>query len=348
MSETVNSTPGLVDIELSDGATGEEPESDWETGKSFSKSIFLFLELLSGNKEKKKMKPKGQQPGLKRVKVVDDANTPSKPTKIMRRPKNNASWARIRAGLEQIIVKERDRRLEFERERRRELRLHTFKNLLDAHCLTVLPAIWLQYPYWREIATFPEFSQIIDSADNVTVNEESLAPAMVKLPSLIEKWLKDKRAALKQELMASNADNSLTTFHSSMTDDLDLATAIFKCAGEGCVQNTPLYAEVSSNPLFGWADAASHICSSYINNLWTIFSNPTYPKTVISPFKDASAVAARLVRLVGLDPSCATIVDMDRGGYYFFCSGCPKSQTRQKAYPWRAAVCILSRLHLSI
>ncbi|KAG6864560.1 hypothetical protein C0993_008748 [Termitomyces sp. T159_Od127] len=147
---------------------------------------------------------------------------------------------------------------------------------------TVLPAIRLQYPYWREIATFPEFSLIIDSVDNVTVDEESFAPAMVKLPSLIEHWLENKRAALKQELMAANVCNLLTTTHSSTTDDLDLATAVFRCAGMH-------YAELSSNPLFGWADAAIHICSS---------------KTMIAPFKEASAVASRLVRLVGLNPGC--------------------------------------------
>ncbi|KAH0588388.1 hypothetical protein H2248_004243 [Termitomyces sp. 'cryptogamus'] len=256
-------------------------------------------------------------------------------------------WTRIRPSLEQVIIKARDSRLDFELRRRRAERFYTFKKVFDAHALTVLPPLWLQYPHWQEVANFPEIIEIIDSPDNVIVNAHSFAPAMAELPSLIAKWLEDKRAALKKQLVAANMDDASTMTPTSMidVDVLNLATSVFKCAGEGCMQ-TPLYAETWSDPLFGWTDAASHMCSGRTSSLWN-FSPltvaytgiPSYIKAVIVPFRDASVVAAKLVRLVGLDPSRVTIVDMDRSGYYFLCSGCPLVHNRrQKAYPWRAAV----------
>ncbi|KAG6889064.1 hypothetical protein C0995_004108 [Termitomyces sp. Mi166 len=266
-------------------------------------------------------------------------------------------WMRIRAGLEEIIIKEKDGRLEFERQKRMAERLCTFKKVFDDHSLTVLPSLWLQYPHWREVATFPKFNEIIDSPDNIIVDEESFAPALADLPSLIARWLEDKRAALKKQLVATNVHVPSIVIHSSadMTDVLDLATSIFQCAGKECIHRTPVYAEVLSDPLFGWIDAASHLCSDYTSGTSDLFSFvlfatklPSYTKTVIVPFTGASVVAARLVRLAGLDPRRATIADMDRSGYYFFCSGCPATRFKRKAYPWRAAVRIFQPFYTFI
>ncbi|KAG6906533.1 hypothetical protein DXG01_013411, partial [Tephrocybe rancida] len=237
-------------------------------------------------------------------------------------------WARIRPGLEKILIKMKDQRLEKERQKRISRRLDKFKKAFDTYIRTLLPPMWLQYPHWREAASFPVFDEILGAPDDVAVDETSLMPAMEQhLPGLVTTWLGDRKAKLTQ-LASAHASHPQVT--RADFDVLNLATSVFQCGNSSCVNNKPAWRFISANPLFGWTDAAHHICedSRYYERYGQIIP-VTLVKTAIGFFQEASVVAAQLVQLVGLNPSQATAADMDKGAHYFFCSGC---------FPWRTAL----------
>ncbi|KAG6907178.1 hypothetical protein DXG01_010075 [Tephrocybe rancida] len=240
-------------------------------------------------------------------------------------------WARIRVDLEKTLIEIRDRRIEQERQRRISRRLGMFKKAFISQTRTLHPQIWLQYPHWREVAAFPDFDEILSAPDNVTVNEGSLGPAMVQLPSLVTTWLEDRKAKLTRLAPARTPHVQPIT-----TDVLTLATSVFKCGNLSCRNDSPAWATISTNPLFGWTDASHHICEDPQREYHGGYIQPaTLKKTVVAFFQGASVVAAHLVHLVGLDPGHATVADMDRGAHHFFCSGCFPSQA---VYTWRSAV----------
>ncbi|KAG6906315.1 hypothetical protein DXG01_014501 [Tephrocybe rancida] len=239
-------------------------------------------------------------------------------------------WARIREGLEEALIKIRDRRIEQERQRRIGRRLDTFeKPHPDPPPANVAPI-----PHWREVAAFPVFDEILGAPDDVTVNESSLDLAMTQLPGLVATWLEDKKAKLTQLASAHHASNP----HPTTVDVLTLATSVFRCANSLCGNDRHAWASILTNPLFGWSDAAHHVCENARRD-WYFGEHPqsvALNKTAVDFFQEASGVAAQLVQLVGLDPDHATAADMDQGGHYFFCSGC--SGTRRTVYTWRTAV----------
>ncbi|KAG6847730.1 hypothetical protein H0H93_006293 [Arthromyces matolae] len=241
-------------------------------------------------------------------------------------------WARIRPSLEKKVIAAQNSRLEGERMGRTLERIKLLWPLFDDHMRGLPPSLWPQYPDLQDVAAFPEFKEIIASPERVT--EATFAPALAHLPSLVTRWLEDKKLALKTQFDQDVTEHSpgLTESNQDL-DVLTLATSVFQCNSHMC-KNVAISLFPVFNPLFGWTDVSRHKCRSVQNPLAHLSHN----KTEFMPNKVASALVAQLVRLASLDPTRTTVEDMDREGRLFACSKCHSGGAKQFFYPWRAAI----------
>lgn len=96
---------------------------------------------------------------------------------------------------------------------------------------------------------------------------------------------------------------------------------------------------MESHPLFGLADASTHACGTGMTSSYPrrVVSVPVPTAFELTYFAMAAEVATTLIKLVGLNPTCSTIEEMDGKDVLLLCSGC-QGAAGSPVYTWRAAV----------
>ncbi|KAF8878921.1 hypothetical protein BD779DRAFT_1676612 [Infundibulicybe gibba] len=235
-------------------------------------------------------------------------------------------WARIRPKLVEIVESNRDDRLERERARLWVERLTILRSLYVEYAKSLAPLQWCYLPNIYELAELPIFRDILEADSSIDVSRESFLPATGQLSTLISEWISAKKGKLISMLEPSS---SRTVDH-----PLDLATSVFVCTSQNC-HNEPSGWWLTSKVLISWEAIAAHSCQRIDTCLYT-----SYNSTTLGVSQLGASIASSLVRLASLDPSSATIAEMDALGLRFACLQCPPVSGRRlvTGYPWKSAV----------
>ncbi|KAF8877027.1 hypothetical protein BD779DRAFT_1804100 [Infundibulicybe gibba] len=114
---------------------------------------------------------------------------------------------------------------------------------------------------------------------------------------------------------------------------LELATSVFQCTSSHCFTGFP----GNSRPklaLISWEEIAAHSCHNIIDRF------AEYRPRSVGVSQLGTSTASSLVRVAGLDPSSATIAQMDALDLRFTCLECPPSPAkgqRKVGYAWKSA-----------
>ncbi|KIM37065.1 hypothetical protein M413DRAFT_448779 [Hebeloma cylindrosporum] len=271
-------------------------------------------------------------------------------------------WKRILPILEPTVLERKRERLERDLKNIKAGRRTIVHNLYQDYQKTLMPAEWKYLPRTLDICTLSPFAEVLDSAADVTVTPGDFEDAFEKLPEILadnslarkahaRNLLQTPAAAILSgptapepgEIIEGHLEASST---SSQADDgaLDLATAVFTCRESPCASyGTP------ESCLFGWDDVAQHHCKSDLGSTTYYWNNVhfdfTYGPPDIAFSVLGSAIAAVVVRAVGLDESIATVAEVDAKAedIRFGCSVCAPikrdgASWTKAGYTWRRFV----------
>lgn len=286
-------------------------------------------------------------------------------------------WKRLQPILEPKIIAHRKDRLFKQRKK-------IFIPLYQSYNRTLPPRSWLSLPRDDVVLRFPTFDVIVNAPHDVEVTVASFNDAMDALPVLIDRWMEERKKGLRAQLTSLNLPTSSadiatsgtaapfsgpSSSDSSLSDSLDLATAVFICPRRTlCCKNVPPWGDHTTgirfysyhnpdkadplavrdkfpNPFFGWDDAGlHHTCE--VREGWMRELKDCGELRV-----DERGIRAvkELIGILGMS-GATTVQEMDARNACFFCdgngryeSGCViESRSGARAvYTWRSAVSIL-------
>ncbi|KAG5650859.1 hypothetical protein H0H81_010739 [Sphagnurus paluster] len=257
---------------------------------------------------------------------------------------NDLTWEHtIRPMLEPTIKNAKSLRLADEREEVIKLRTAFLDGLYKAYLKQLVPSQWLFHPQITDVAQFPIFHRIIHAEGEVGTMEDTFTAVISEFPDLVSAWVEERR----ERLRATLSDISTATgerAEKGQVDVLDLATSVFKCGQNNiCRENRfPWSPQMPPGPLFGFGGAISHRCIKLVIHGCMGRNYPITPIIVASP--EGSSTATVLVQLSGMDPTRATVIDMDEMDPLFVCCDCPPyvsnldGNKRRVIHTWRSAV----------
>lgn len=163
-------------------------------------------------------------------------------------------------------------------------------------------------PRCRDLAMMPEVRRAIEAPNDVEVTEETLQAVVQMLPTLEERWKRERRAELVQILREGGVDAQ------GGADSLDLVTAVFKCKECSRFMHHPqvLMHQCRNKP--GVYDTAEYQYAEYYKCVYDAFGcKRTWVQSdfCVAPKLERVRV---LVELCGKDPGVATLPDMDAAG----------------------------------
>ncbi|KAJ6609353.1 hypothetical protein B0H10DRAFT_2225993 [Mycena sp. CBHHK59/15] len=211
---------------------------------------------------------------------------------------------------------------------------------------------------------FPEIKAILHQPLEVDVDEQAFEALLLDFPKMIARW----RDGLVQQLVKQVTSRGWKKGESaeSTMASLQLATSVFKCVE--CSRATMMdyismfmEADLSSPPCNAlyWPRVLSHRCltqSSQAMYLWFDGRATKWSASTLTHDKDVAETVERIVTACGLDPTTATVADMDALNARLACHTCaeratsvPESSKKGKspagdapaqvhAYSWRNAV----------
>ncbi|KAF8066603.1 hypothetical protein FPV67DRAFT_1495663 [Lyophyllum atratum] len=239
-------------------------------------------------------------------------------------------WKRIQPILEPQVLARQAARITAAREVLLKDRKRVVGTVYRSYLGTIVPSQWLRNPTTQELCKFAPFAEVVNSPDEVTVNESSFEEAMSTLPGLISVWSEKRKSALREKIPSQLTSDSRTI------DPIDLATTVFECGSTCDVSYSP-WGSHYGKPLFAYDGASSHHCKlSPYNRLSEKDLSPVFSNK-------GSAAATSLVSLAGLSATHATPADMDQCDLRFFCSECTAKKRMsglfaRSVYTWRAGV----------
>ncbi|KAF8878927.1 hypothetical protein BD779DRAFT_1789097 [Infundibulicybe gibba] len=239
-------------------------------------------------------------------------------------------WARIRPEAVAMVEFWRDNRLERERAALWVERLNILRALYVEYAESLAPPQWCYLPNIYELAGFPVFKDILDADRGVNVSRQSFLPATGQLPTLVPEWISAKKDRLISMLGPSSPG--------TVAHPLDLATAVFVCASQNCHDEFSFWlgGNKIQPTLISWEAIAAHSCEPTGGLL-----SASYESTTVGFSQLGASTASSLVRLADLDPSLATITEMDALDLRFACLQCPPLIPGRRlvgGYPWKSAV----------
>ncbi|KAJ6453747.1 hypothetical protein C8R45DRAFT_1038781 [Mycena sanguinolenta] len=240
---------------------------------------------------------------------------------LYRKPRLTSKlWNRARPHVLACVLATRALRLE----REREIRVRRRKDAIIATALIALrtPVPNLQHTYFpppRTIDTFPPLADLFnqDSDEFLSIDDPQLSAALADGPTFVEAWENETKTTLVSLLPGAQADNPDFRL-------LERATSVFR------VSKPNMW---STDLAIGW-EARAHLHWFQGRPAPSIHSG-----RLVEFDSRASAVAAELAMLLGMDPETTTAADMDNAAERFLCGICPlMSQGRRRAMRWRDCV----------
>lgn len=206
---------------------------------------------------------------------------------------------------------------------------------------------WKYLPPTAALCALQPFRDIIESDASITVTEADFTPHMQNLADILAAAKGElKKRLVKRTVSGYRLISKYAGVYAPLGVDLGhlkplqlfgLASTVFTCGD-------------CSKGLFGWDDITSHFCTSGNFDRLHLYDYPhefefSEPK---------SQAAQRVIREAGLDPSTATVADMDKKNFRFCCTTCdnyniadqpsyirlPPTQ-KEIAYTWRGLVSAL-------
>ncbi|KAF8878920.1 hypothetical protein BD779DRAFT_1170672 [Infundibulicybe gibba] len=233
-------------------------------------------------------------------------------------------WTCIQLEIVEIVESNRDDRLERERAKLWVERLAILRSLYVEYAKSMAPLQWCYLPNIYELAELSVFRDILEVDSSVDISRQSFLPATDRLSTLVPALI----SAKKERLI------SMLELSSSRTADhpLDLATSVFVCTGRNC----------TNRALISWEAIAAHNCYGIATRL-----HASYDSVTLGVSQLGASTASALVRLANLDPSSATITEMDALDLRFACFQCALTPGCRSItiYPWKSAVCIVYFLY---
>lgn len=193
-----------------------------------------------------------------------------------------------------------------------------------------------QIPAWQFMRTLPGVSEYIDADKNADITRHSFQPFIAELPERTAKYWDQYKEAIISRIP--------TTGFNEGSNPVDMARFVFICDAkhtetreEGRELQTTVVS-CDSGLLHGWTMIAEHLqmcegCHCYEKGAIPEGTQ----KHTIKLRQYYSKVAASLTALAGLNPSSATVGEMDQQGVFFVCTAC-SSRRRYDVYTWRQAV----------
>lgn len=221
-----------------------------------------------------------------------------------------------------------------------------------------------------DFCAFPPIQAILQLPSEKTVDLSTFDDVLPLLPGLIEDWRKKVLFELStvskgRTVRKRVEDTALVTGHAPKVTDLDkrseeilqLASATFTCS-----KCTP-YAfqrKVAIGPLLTYPDVLAHSCLTRTNKYCMEQEEEEDPSMrlqeghslrrtgwsvkLLSIDAKLNAITRHLIRLAELDPTKATVAEMDALESYFVCTHCltesggTSSEFTAEVFGWRAAV----------
>lgn len=204
------------------------------------------------------------------------------------------------------------------------------------------------YPSLRELASFPEVQAIIESPAEVSITVASFDPLGELLPALVLRW----QDVIKQRVLEHLRRH--VTF--AVSDDFDIfkmaATATFACDHPGCrLERLSTFPNILTHSCFNkpmprddadadWTtelDYETRVTATLTRNSWSAYYLE-FPMQLVE----------YAIRTCGMDPSKATIEEMDEAATRFRCvsHGCEGDHVRM-LFSWRAAASVSATVSIS-
>ena len=212
------------------------------------------------------------------------------------------------------------------------------KQILNARYLeyqrSLSPSQWKYLPTALEIGHYEAFAEFIKADSDVNITASMFDDAFERFPEHHAAAMEKRKAALRLLLPNCVDQKEEGEVSETVSDPLDLATAVFQCQTKGAPHHFSF--------VFGWDDITSHHClaersswSPYLTNFAPIES-PNTPQ--LEYHMHAVKVVEKLVRLSGLDPMNATATDLDQKNLRFNCPVCDplKAGVDRSMYVWRS------------
>ena len=242
-------------------------------------------------------------------------------------------WKRIRPLLEPGVQENKRLRLE----RHMEALQMQRKQILNACYLeyqrSLPPSQWKYMPAALEIVHYEPFAELIKANIDVNVTASMFDDAFKGIPEHHAAAMEKQRAALRLLLPNCVDEREEGEVGETVSDPLDLATAVFQCQTKGAPHHLSF--------VFGWDDITAHHCLMERSGWPLCLTNSTSIGSPTTPQLEygvhAAKVVEKLVRLSGLDPMNATAADLDQKNLRFFCPVCEplKAGVEASKYIWR-------------
>ncbi|KAJ2935037.1 hypothetical protein H1R20_g2020, partial [Candolleomyces eurysporus] len=235
----------------------------------------------------------------------------------------NAVWGRLRPKLEPAIEAQRNQREARELELTKSKRMSILNDLYDVHLSSLKPFDRYFCPPAQFLRSLPQVVSLIEAGKDVIVTSHDFQPILDNIATHIANY---------QEERQQFAISTLPESENQAADRLSLAKNVFTCD----VRLTDPY---SYKPkLSGWPMMGGHFCT---NNSGIRLDRSC--KVIYN--ENFSTVASNIITTAGLDPSTASLADMDQKDARFICDNCFSARLKN-IYTWRGALSHGTR-HLS-
>ncbi|KAF8549177.1 hypothetical protein OG21DRAFT_1470336 [Imleria badia] len=253
------------------------------------------------------------------------------------KPLTDREWERMRPEWAKVMDKFRSRRLEAVVYEPRRRSLVSAYNRYVTHPSPEAPTFDL-LPHVADLARLPAFRDIINAPEETQVDDKSFTSAFAQLPMLVAEWRKKLDAELAElmeiplHLSSENASKALTPSSTtqSLNADLDrlhLACALFQTAHPGVFTHVEVFSVSMLNRRY---DNDREDDSEHRGSISAGFG--------VQFLKEAPYI----VHACGLDPSVATVDDMDHRNARLKCLFCGG---RSFVWNWRHAMWHASSCH---
>ncbi|KAF5385297.1 hypothetical protein D9615_000930 [Tricholomella constricta] len=250
-------------------------------------------------------------------------------------------WRENKPSFEALIASRKEKRQRFERETLLYTRRRAIQSTYFEYQKTLSPMTWETFPDYTALLHFEDICSLLNDPSDAELNELVCSEVFAKLPEYLHKWhqLQLQRCfALLPDTKATGLTDPTISMHK-----LYLATSVFTCIYSDCKGKNGA-AEIC---LFGWDDVSVHAgCPEFEMNAPNHLAFST----------SGSVIAGALVSFLGLDPTTASVSDMDRLNARLLCAECPQKPHKggkgRQIYTWREYVkhandTILDALHLT-
>ncbi|TFK83497.1 hypothetical protein K466DRAFT_554991, partial [Polyporus arcularius HHB13444] len=272
--------------------------------------------------------------------------------KLLAAPLTDRAWKAIKKERESMVRFHREWRVEHQYQDVRRARRKIIEKLYNRYYFDIKPLDIFTVPELRQVCGFPEFLEVVNSDHTREVVPEDFAAAMKKLPDRITGWQKKMETYLVDRIpqaweytrLGPECWDATAPTMKHEVSSLELATYITTCDYHEHCPNGKFAprkdrGDWCGDVAFGRRETFGHLMhDSDLGHL-----PPREPLWYDVKFSmEGYALATRLVKSLGLDPSTITVLQMDRQEAWFTCATCDPEEIAGTSYravmDWRLLV----------